>query len=227
MTDQNSQQDETNRQGIYARGVKRVLDFTFALILLIVLSPIILISMLAIVIDSKGSPIFKQKRVGWRGQVFSVYKLRTMRVEQELNGKPLRDRDRVTKVGRFLRKSSIDELPQFLNIVRGEMSFIGPRPLPLSYYPYYSEAEMGRHDVRPGISGLAQIHGRSDLAWERRFEYDIYYAQHLTFKLDWTIFKETLRAVFSGRNTSTIRPKKLVSFNKHRNFQKVRPDIEG
>lgn len=210
---------------MYKGFVKRVLDFLFALILFVILSPILLLAILAIVLDSKGGPIFKQERVGLDGKVFSVYKLRTMRVEREVNGVRLRDRDRVTKVGRFLRKTSIDELPQFINIIKGDMSFIGPRPFPKKFYPYYTDFELQRHQVRPGVSGLAQVHGRSDLAWERRFIYDIYYVNHQSLGLDWTILKETVRAVFSGKNTSTIRPRRLVNFDVHRNKKQRRQPL--
>ncbi len=147
--------------------------------------------------DPKGPVLFKQRRPGKDAKIFTVYKFRTMRVETEKDGRPLSDMERITKVGAFLRKTSIDELPQLFNIIRGEMSFIGPRPLPTIYLPYYTAEEMHRHDVRPGISGWAQINGRNYLSWEKKFAYDLYYVNNLSFWLDLKIFFITIGKVFS------------------------------
>lgn len=185
---------------MYERYVKRILDFIFAIILLIILSPIMLIAAIAIKIeDPKGPVLFKQKRPGKDAKIFEVYKFRSMRVETESDGKPLSDMERMTKVGSFLRKTSIDELPQLFNIIRGEMSFIGPRPLLVQYLPYYTEEEMKRHDVTPGITGLAQVSGRNNLDWNERFKKDIEYVKKCSFILDvkivfLTIFKIVRRS---------------------------------
>lgn len=185
---------------MYEKYVKRILDFIFSIVLLIILLPIMLIAAIAIKIeDPKGPVLFKQKRPGKDADIFEVYKFRTMRVETERNGKPLSDMERMTKVGLFLRKTSIDELPQLFNIIRGEMSFIGPRPLLVEYLPYYTEEEMKRHDVTPGITGLAQVSGRNNLDWDERFKKDIEYVEKCSFILDikivfLTIFKIVRRS---------------------------------
>lgn len=209
----------------YNRVIKRILDFIFALFLFIITLPITLIAIIAIPLETEGSPIFSQKRVGYKNQIFTIYKLRTMCVETEKDGRKLRDRERVTKVGRILRKTSIDELLQLINVIKGEMSFVGPRPLPVRYYPYYTEEEIRRHEVRPGITGLAQINGRSNLQWEERFAYDIEYVDNISFSLDLKILVETIVAVFSQEGTSTIRPATLVDFDVHRNFEKRREEL--
>lgn len=210
---------------MYQHGIKRILDFLAAFVLLIVSSPFVLIALLAIPLDSKGPAVFSQKRVGYKNSIFTVYKLRTMITETHRDGRKLRDRERVSRIGRILRMTSIDELPQLVNILKGEMSFIGPRPLPVRYYPYYTDEELGRHDVRPGITGLAQVNGRSNLQWEDRFRYDLYYRDHCSFLLDAKIVLKTIEKVFKSEGTSTIRPVSLVDFDVHRNLVKNREDL--
>lgn len=182
---------------IYRRYVKRMLDFVFAIILLIILSPIMVIAALAIKIEDREGPVlFKHDRIGKGNKVFTVFKFRSMIVIRERNGCKLSDTERMLKVGNFLRKSSIDEFPQLFNIIRGEMSFIGPRPLPVVYLPYYTKEEIHRHDVRPGISGWAQVNGRNYLSWEKRFEYDLEYVNNVNFLFDVKIFFKTIKKVF-------------------------------
>lgn len=208
---------------IYRKFVKRTLDFIFALVLLVLSIPFIIIGCILIKLDSNGPAFFKQKRIGKDCKEITIYKLRTMKIEtHDKNGKKLRDRERVTRVGKILRKLSIDELPQLFNVLKGDMSFIGPRPLLVRYLPYYSEKEIKRHDVLPGITGLAQIKGRSYLQWEERFDFDLQYVENLSFKLDAKILLITLIKVFKTEGTSTIRPKDLVDFDEHRGYKKVR-----
>lgn len=164
---------------------KRFYDVLFALILLILLSPIMIVAALAIKIeDSSGPVLFRQTRPGKDEKHFKVNKFRTMKVNTEKEGKSFSDHERLTRVGKVLRKLSIDELPQLFNILAGNMSFIGPRPLLLKYLPYYTQQERKRHLVRPGITGLAQIKGRNMADWEKRFENDIFYVENLSFRLD-------------------------------------------
>lgn len=207
----------------YRRYIKRTLDFIFSLILLIVSVPFILIGSLFIVLDSKDSPIFTQIRIGKDCKEFKIYKLRTMKLEEfDKNGNKIRDRDRVTRVGKIIRKLSIDELPQLFNILKGEMSFIGPRPLLIRYLPYYTDEEIRRHKVLPGITGLSQVNGRSNLQWEDRFELDVKYVDNISFKLDVEIFCKTIKKVFVGSDTSTIRRSDIVDFDEHRDYKKLR-----
>jgi len=178
---------------VYKRYVKRILDFVFAIILLIILWPIMVIAAIAIKIeDSNGPVLFKQKRPGKDAKIFTVYKFRTMKVETEKDGKPLTDMERMTKVGSILRKTSIDELPQLFNIIRGEMSFIGPRPLLVRYLELYTPEQMRRHEVLPGISGWAQVNGRNAINWEEKFKFDVWYVDNQSFLVDLKILFMTI-----------------------------------
>lgn len=210
----------------YNKVIKRGLDFLFALALLVLGLPFLLIGILLIKIDSKGPVFFSQERIGHLNKPFTIYKLRTMSLETHRDGIKLRDRERVTKSGRIIRKLSIDELPQLINILRGDMSFVGPRPLLPRYYPYYTDEELKRHDVRPGITGLAQIKGRGNLQWEERFSYDLYYVNNLSPLLDLQIVLKTIQKVIKSEGTSTVRPPNLVDFDVHRNFEKRRQEIK-
>lgn len=175
---------------------KRLFDFVFALILLLLFSPLFIIVALLIKLNSRGPVFILQKRIGRHQKEFTFVKFRTMMVEKEKDGKKLTDAERIFYVGRFLRKLSIDELPQLFNVIKGDMSFIGPRPLPVHYLPYYTAKENHRHDVRPGLSGWAQVNGRNYLTWDEKFEYDVYYVNHIGLFLDLKIFLLTLKKVF-------------------------------
>lgn len=175
------------------RYFKRTLDFVVALIMIIVLSPVMLVSGIFIKLQNDGPVLFTQERPGKDGKIFRVYKFRTMSVRtNDEQGRNLSDFQRTTKVGRFLRKTSIDELPQLFNIIKGEMSFIGPRPLLTEYLPFYSAEQMRRHEVTPGISGWAQVNGRNTLTWDEKFKLDVYYVDHFGLKLDIIIFFKTI-----------------------------------
>lgn len=204
---------------MYAKYVKRILDFLISLIAIIILSPIYLI--VAILVRFKlGSPvIFKQKRPGKDGKIFTLYKFRTMSDKKDENGNLLPDKDRLTKFGKVLRSTSLDELPELVNILKGEMSLIGPRPLAVSYLPYYNEKEKHRHDVRPGLTGLAQINGRNNLNWEDRFAYDIEYVSNITFINDVKIFFKTFIKVFKKEDISVRGTGKTIDFDEYRKQQ--------
>lgn len=180
--------------------VKRIMDFLGALILVVITSPIMIITAIAIKAESKGPALFRQERPGKNCKIIKVYKFRSMRVETEKNGKLLSDMERMTKVGKFIRKTSIDELPQLFNILKGEMSFIGPRPLLVEYLELYNNEQMRRHEVMPGISGWAQVNGRNAISWEEKFKYDVYYVDHISMKLDLKIFWMTIRNVLSKKD---------------------------
>lgn len=149
--------------------------------------------------DPKGPVLFRQKRPGKDAKIFEIYKFRTMKVETERDGRKLSDMERMTKVGSVLRKTSIDELPQLFNIIKGEMSFIGPRPLLVEYLKYYSREQMRRHEVIPGISGWAQVNGRNATTWEERFKNDVWYVDNVSFKLDFRIFFMTIYNILSRK----------------------------
>lgn len=178
--------------------IKRIADFIFALLALIAFSPIMLLASVFIKLDDGGPALFKQKRPGKAGKVFEVYKFRTMTVRtHDKNGKELSDMERMTKIGSLLRKTSVDELPQFINVLKGEMSFIGPRPLLCEYLSLYSPDQARRHEVRPGISGWAQVNGRNAISWEQKFNYDVYYVDNISFALDIRILFMTVKNILT------------------------------
>lgn len=173
--------------------IKRGLDFTVAFAALLILSPLMLIVSILIKLNRDGPVLFKQERPGRGGKIFTVYKFRTMSVRTcDENGRELSDFERMSKIGSFLRKTSVDELPQFINILKGDMSFIGPRPLLTEYLELYTPEQMRRHEVRPGISGWAQVNGRNTITWEEKFRYDVEYVDNLSFRMDMNIFIKTI-----------------------------------
>lgn len=180
---------------MYKNCVKRCLDFLLSLCGIIVLSPILLV--LCILVRVKlGSPVlFRQERPGKNEKIFTLCKFRTMTDEKDENGKLLPDAVRLTKFGKFLRGTSLDELPELFNILKGDMSIIGPRPLLVSYLPYYTERERLRHSVRPGLTGLAQVSGRNFIDWDRRLAKDVEYVEHLTFGMDVKVLWMTVKTV--------------------------------
>ena len=192
--------------------IKRVLDLFFSIILLIVAFPIMLCAAVALRLRSQGPVLFKQERPGKDGAIFTIYKFRTMRLETEKDGRPLSDMERMTHVGTVLRKLSVDELPQLINILKGDMSFIGPRPLLVQYLERYTPEQMRRHDVTPGISGWAQINGRNGVDWETRFEFDVWYVEHISFGTDFKIFLKTLAIVLARRGVNQSKNQTMEEF---------------
>ncbi len=177
--------------------VKRILDLLLAAILTVPAALIVGVCAVFIRLESPGPIFFRQDRAGYHGQVFHIFKLRSMIVPTERDGKPLSDMERLTKSGKLIRKCSFDELPQLLNIFKGEMSFIGPRPLLVRYLPLYSPEQMRRHDVLPGVSGWAQVNGRNELTWEQKFERDVWYVDHISFGLDIKILFMTVKNILT------------------------------
>lgn len=177
---------------MYRNYIKRILDVILSMIALVCLSPIILILWLCLTIANKGaSAFFYQERPGKNEKIFKIYKFKSMTDECDKNGFLLPDVQRLTNIGRFIRKTSLDELPQLWNVFKGKMSFVGPRPLLIRYLPYYTPTEKLRHSVRPGITGLAQISGRNNLCWDKKLEYDVEYASNVSFILDSKIIYKT------------------------------------
>ena len=182
---------------MYKHFLKRVIGFFGALVALILLSPLFIFVTIWLHFANKGAgAFFFQERIGRGEKPFKIIKFKSMTDERDANGELLPDKERLTKAGKFVRSTSIDELPQLLNILKGDMAFIGPRPLPESYLPYYTEEEAHRHDVRPGISGWAQVNGRKNITWQHKLECDVFYVKHLTMWLDIKIFFMTVMNVF-------------------------------
>jgi len=180
---------------MYQQVGKRAIDLLIAIPLLILTIPIILIVGFFIFLQDVESPFFTQPRPGKGAKIFRVLKLRTMNNRRDVNGNLLSDRDRLTRLGKFIRKSSLDELPQLLNVFMGEMSLIGPRPLLVQYLPLYNEIQSRRHEVKPGITGWAQVNGRNAISWQQKFELDVWYVDHCSLLLDFRILLLTLKKV--------------------------------
>lgn len=181
---------------MYRFFFKRLIDFSLSLIALICLSPLFLIVILLLFFANEGAGVFfMQERPGFKGKIFKVIKFKTMNDRKGSDGKLLRDTLRITPIGRFIRNTSIDELPQLINVIKGDMSLIGPRPLLVQYLPLYSKEQMRRHDVLPGITGWAQCHGRNNLSWTKKFELDVWYVDHISFKVDCEIILTTIKKV--------------------------------
>lgn len=202
---------------MYKLFVKRVLDFVLSLIAIIVLSPVYLI--VAILVRTKlGSPIiFTQERPGKDEKIFKMYKFRSMTDERDENGNLLPDEIRLTKFGKALRSTSLDELPELFNILKGDMSIVGPRPLLVKYLPLYNEYQRHRHDVRPGFTGWAQCNGRNAISWEEKFDLDVYYVKHLSFFLDVKIIFKTIKTVFYKEGISSETSVTMEEFRGNQN----------
>ena len=194
---------------MYAKYLKRYLDFWIALIALIVLSPVLIALTVIGAVKMKGNPFFTQERPGWHEKIFKLIKFRTMSNEKDQNGDLLPDEIRLNKYGRFLRSTSLDELPELINILKGDMAIIGPRPLLVKYLPRYNKVQHHRHDVRPGLTGYAQVNGRNALTWEKKFKLDVWYVKNISMILDIKIFILTIKAVLrhegiSGEGSETM-----------------------
>lgn len=187
---------------MYAKYFKRIIDFILSLIALIVLSPVLVVLMILGAVFMRGNPFFTQPRPGKNEKIFKLIKFRTMNNRKDADGNLLPDEVRLNGYGKFLRSTSLDELPELANIVKGDMSIIGPRPLLVRYLDYYTEEERKRHNVRPGLSGYAQVHGRNNVNWGERMKMDIYYAEHISFGMDVKILIDTILIVLKREGTS-------------------------
>lgn len=193
----------THKKGFYEKYIKRSMDFVLAAATLLVLSPLLLLLCIVNAIAMKGNPFFVQPRPGKDEKVFKLIKFRSMTCETDAQGRLLPDAQRLTRWGLFLRKSSLDELPELFNIVKGDMSFVGPRPLLVRYLSRYNAHQARRHEVRPGFTGYAQVNGRNALSWEDKFDYDVAYVDHVTFLGDWKIMFQTVFTVLRREGISS------------------------
>lgn len=199
---------------MYCNYFKRILDFIISLIALIVLSPLLLVITILLYIYNDGAgAFFLQERPGKNGRIFKIIKFKTMNDRRDEQGKLLPDISRLTRVGRFVRQLSLDEIPQLINVLKGDMSLIGPRPLLVQYLPLYSERQSRRHEVRPGITGWAQVNGRNSLTWKERFELDVWYVDHISLKTDIKILYLTIIKVIRRDNIDNHSSNKITMQN--------------
>lgn len=188
---------------MYRIFLKRSFDFIISLVALMILFPVLILVAFFLFIANKGNPFFFQKRPGINGKVFLLVKFRTMNNRRDDSGELLPDEQRITPMGSFVRKTSLDEIPQLINVLKGDMSLIGPRPLLVSYLPLYNTTQARRHEVKPGITGWAQVNGRNAISWNQKFEYDVWYVDHYNFSLDLKILFLTIRKVFVSEGISS------------------------
>lgn len=205
---------------MYAHFFKHIIDFSIALMVLLAISPVLLVITILLYVFNEGAgAFFLQERPGLHGKIFKIIKFKTMNERKDASGRLLPDVQRITKFGRFVRNTSIDELPQLFNVLKGDMALIGPRPLLVKYLPLYSKEQMRRHDVRPGISGWAQCHGRNNLSWTKKFELDVWYVDHISLKTDLVVIFTTIKKVLlkedinTSEKTATVTMEEFNGYN--------------
>jgi undecaprenyl phosphate N,N'-diacetylbacillosamine 1-phosphate transferase len=197
---------------MYIKIIKPLFDLVFGIILFIVTLPVLISLTILLWVINDGKPFFFQKRPGKNGRIFNIIKFRTMRDLRDNNGVLLTDSDRITRVGIFIRKSSLDELPQLINILKGELSFVGPRPLLEEYLPLYNEQQRKRHNVKPGITGWAQVNGRNAISWSQKFEYDVWYVDNLSLLLDVKIMMRTVLKIIKAEGINSSDSETMKTF---------------
>lgn len=198
---------------MYKHFFKRIIDVILSSIAFVCLFPIFVLVTIGLFWANSGKPFFFQQRPGKHGKIFSIIKFKTMNDAKDATGKLLSDEQRLTKIGSFVRKTSLDEIPQLLNVILGDMSLIGPRPLLVQYLPLYSKEQARRHEIRPGITGWAQVNGRNAISWKKKFEYDVYYVDHLSFLLDLKIIFLTIKKVVKSQDINQSGQATVEPFN--------------
>ncbi|OHT44630.1 sugar transferase [Flavobacterium tructae] len=198
---------------MYSFFLKRIIDIVISFFALLVFFPLILIITLFLTIANDGKPFFVQKRPGKNGKIFKIIKFKTMNDKKDIHGGLLPDAERLTNVGTFVRTTSLDEIPQLLNVLKGDMSLIGPRPLLPEYLPLYNEFQKQRHNARPGITGLAQVNGRNAISWPQKFEYDVWYVNNISLNLDFKILVKTVQKVIKSEGINAANVATIEKFN--------------
>lgn len=197
---------------LYKNFIKPILDFVLSFAAFIILSPLFVLVIILLFIANSGKPFFTQLRPGKNEKIFRLIKFKTMNDKTDKEGNLLPDVARLTAIGKFVRKTSLDEVPQLLNVIKGDMSLIGPRPLLIQYLPLYNAQQKRRHEVKPGITGWAQVNGRNAISWEKKFEYDVWYVDHLSFLLDISIIFKTIKKVFVREGISAAGEATMAAF---------------
>ena len=201
----------------YSIYFKSLIDFTLALIIFVILSPLFVIITIGLYFVNNGKPFFFQMRPGKNGKIFRIIKFKTMNDKKDEKGNLLQDSERLTDIGIFVRKTSLDEIPQLINVIKGEMSLIGPRPLLSEYLPLYSEIQNRRHEIKPGITGWAQVNGRNAISWDEKFNYDVFYVDHISFFLDLKIVLYTFQKIVVTSEVSADQHATMPRFDKREN----------
>lgn len=202
---------------MYKNFIKRIFDIFVALVGLLFLSPIFILVTIALYFANQGKPFFFQERPGLNEKIFKIIKFKTMNDKKDIKGNFLSDAERLTPIGAFVRKTSLDEIPQLINVLKGDMSLIGPRPLLVSYLKLYDDFEKQRHNVRPGITGWAQVNGRNAISWTKKFELDVFYVNNISFLLDCKILIQTVKNVLSSKDISIVPVKRLIDEKREKN----------
>lgn len=197
---------------MYTEFFKRIADFLVSFLALVVLAPVILILTILLIFANHGRPFFFQKRPGKNEKIFTIIKFKTMNDKKDEHGKLLPDVQRITKIGKFIRNASLDELLQLFNVLKGDMSIVGPRPLLIAYLPLYNKEQTRRHEVKPGITGWAQVNGRNAISWEEKFAYDVWYVDHISFTTDMKILFKTVEKVFKREGISASEQDTMTMF---------------
>lgn len=202
---------------MYKNFIKRILDILVALVGLLFLSPIFILVTIGLYFANQGKPFFFQERPGLNEKIFKIIKFKTMNDKKDAKGNLLSDAERLTPIGAFVRKTSLDEIPQLINVLKGDMSLIGPRPLLVSYLELYDDFEKQRHNMRPGITGWAQVNGRNAISWTKKFELDVFYVNNISFLLDCKILIQTVKNVLSSKDISIVPLKRLIDEKREKN----------
>ena len=203
---------------MYRSFFKYIIDFTAALLGFVVISPVFVLIMLCLFVANSGKAFFFQSRPGKNARIFKVVKFKTMNDKKDEEGKLLPDAERLTSIGKFVRKTSLDEIPQLINVLKGDMSLVGPRPLLIEYLPLYNQAQARRHEVRPGITGWAQVNGRNAISWQQKFEYDLWYVDHISFLLDVKILWMTIIKVFKSEGINSATSATMEAFKGNESY---------
>ncbi|WP_275891321.1 sugar transferase [Ruminococcus sp. OA3] len=223
---QKKEQEISHKKSFYEKHIKRSQDFCCALLAVLILSPVMAVTAMLVRIKLGSPVIFRQKRPGLHGEIFTLYKFRTMTDERDESGELQSDEVRLTSFGKWLRSTSLDELPELINILKGDMAVVGPRPLLIKYLPYYNSLQARRHEVKPGFTGYAQVHGRNAVTWEEKFDMDVHYVDNISFLGDWKIIFQTVKTVLKREGISSATSATMEDFADYVKIKHMRNNVE-
>ncbi|UWP61443.1 sugar transferase [Ruminococcus gauvreauii] len=216
----------SHKKSFYEKHIKRPQDFYCALLAVLILSPVMAVTAMLVRIKLGSPVIFRQKRPGLQGEIFTLYKFRTMTDDRDESGELRSDEVRLTSFGKWLRSTSLDELPELINILKGDMAVVGPRPLLIKYLPYYNSLQARRHEVKPGFTGYAQVHGRNAVTWEEKFDMDVHYVDNISFLGDWKIIFQTVKTVLKREGISSATSATMEDFADYVKIKHMKNNVE-